>query len=179
MDPPLYYRKTDQESSTAKALREAHSTQFQMKQASMEAFASFLTKILEDPSKRGLEPWIGSVHEEQILALKEFAIGAGPNLGVRNMAVNCLRAANLGLTPNAAATLMEELHIIPYYAPLPLLRAGIPVAFPETVLEEAAVGALFNTKCKRLYEIFSTLYLIYAPSDILWFSDSTVFVGSH
>lgn len=145
MDPPLYYRKTEEESNTAKALREAHSSEFQRKIREMEAFASFTTQILEDPCKRGLAPWIGSPYELQILALKEFAIGAGPRLDVRNLAVECLRALRLGLTPNSAATLMEELHIIPYYAPLPLLRAGIPVDFTETILEQAGVGVTVGT----------------------------------
>lgn len=165
MDPPLYYRKTEEESGTAKALREAHSSAFRREQGDMEAFADFTSKILKDPSRRGLEPWIGSPFEGKILALKEFAIGAGPNLGVRNMAVNCLRALNLGLTPNSAATLMEELHIIPYYAPLPLLRAGIAVKFSDSILEQANVGVLnesYGNKMLRALSktgtAFSTLY---------------------
>lgn len=156
-DPPLYYRRSEHESKAALSLKEARETAALTKKTELKDFEDFTLALLKIKQKKGMESWSGTPHESRIQALKEFAIGSGPQLNIRNLAVESLRTLNMGLTPNSAAVLMEELGILPPYAPLPLLRAGLTDTFTHELEEKARVGLYCYLMHNQLFNCITSL----------------------
>ncbi|GMH43072.1 hypothetical protein BSKO_10994 [Bryopsis sp. KO-2023] len=146
-DPPSYHRinsSIDGHNDGLEKARQAHAA----RQKSMKSFADAVSEALKDPNKRGISRWEGGPHEERIRALKDLALGPGPWIDVRNLAVESLRALNMSLTPNGAVTLLEELGIVDRHAPLALIRAGMAQGFDakleaeaESIMASAVAGA--------------------------------------